>query len=561
MDHRRSLARRLRTLAGLLLLAFPAPAARAAALAAAPAAEMADFQPDADTEWHTDERGREYFLEQIPLLEGYYEWVKPDRSIIRVSFGQSYVVDSIDEDREMATIRIYKIVESKHEPPKGPTPEDLERIAAEYRIDLPSADRVAFSPVAGLPTQGQWRNGFDVADMNGDRRLDIVHGPPRKGPFEVMIFLGDGKGSFARWPAVRFPSDAHLDYGDVAAADFNRDGKMDLAVASHLRGLQVFVGDGNGRFERWSEGIEFHPTGEVGGLPLFSSRSIRVVDWNGDRRPDILAQAEGPALVLSREGRRQALARGLRGLRVYLNRGDGTWTKLIDPGSKGYGDDLALGDIDGNGTIDVLASSNVTGYRALLNLRQADGSWVATELPGVRQYAVVTAVLAEDLDADRSLDLVLAFTANEGNVTRSGIDVFWGRPDGERERRLLWAVDGNTAITALAAGDLDRDGRKDLVGFDVEGRSLVLLGDGARGFARQPSEPVWSGDEGCRAYRARLVDLDADRNLELVVNFAGETDAAFRQMIGLPPACQSNGSLRIWEVGPRGARAPAGTEP
>ena len=49
---------------------------------------------------------------------------------------------------------------------------------------------------AGLPHEGQWRNGFDIADMNGDGLLDIVHGPPRKGDRRPHVFLGDGKGNW-----------------------------------------------------------------------------------------------------------------------------------------------------------------------------------------------------------------------------------------------------------------------------------------------------------------------------------------------------------------------------
>jgi len=42
----------------------------------------------------------------------------------------------------------------------------------------------------------------------------------------------------------------------VAAADFNKDGKMDLAFGVHLNGVTVFLGDGNGKFTESRTGVE-----------------------------------------------------------------------------------------------------------------------------------------------------------------------------------------------------------------------------------------------------------------------------------------------------------------
>jgi FG-GAP-like repeat len=101
----------------------------------------------------------------------------------------------------------------------------------------------------GLPTSGEWREGFRIADLNGDGHPDIVHGPPRKQPGPPVIFLGDGKGSWTRWKDANFPSLSY-DYGDIEVADFNRDGHMDLAVAVRYRGILVLLGDGHGGFSK-----------------------------------------------------------------------------------------------------------------------------------------------------------------------------------------------------------------------------------------------------------------------------------------------------------------------
>src|SRR5258707_1200039 len=57
----------------------------------------------------------------------------------------------------------------------------LATLAAGGAAEAPAS--LTFQPFgAGLPTSGQWREGFRLADLNGDGQLDLVHGPARKQP-------------------------------------------------------------------------------------------------------------------------------------------------------------------------------------------------------------------------------------------------------------------------------------------------------------------------------------------------------------------------------------------
>src|SRR5260370_3999549 len=238
---------------------------------------------------------------------------------------------------------------------------------------------------AGLPTSGQWREGFRIADMNGDGHPDIVHGPARKQSGPPVIFLGDGKGSWSPWKAARFPALAY-DYGDVEVADFNRDGHLDIALAVHLHGFFVLTGDGHGNFQNSSVGLE----SSAGGDPGFSSRAIRAVDWNGDGLPDLVAVSEG----LGSGGSRPLAERD--GVVVFLNQGAKGWRKSERALSKGiYSDSITLGDFDGDGHIDIATGSSVMDRGDLVNLWRADGTAAPLEFPGVHQC--VRAVVAGDI--------------------------------------------------------------------------------------------------------------------------------------------------------------------
>src|SRR5215213_2322445 len=132
---------------------------------------------------------------------------------------------------------------------------------------------LSFHPFdTGLPRSGQWRNGFAVADMNGDGSPDLAFGCPRKQPGPPVIFLNEGHGRWRRWDEVQFPA-LPFDYGAVAAADFDGNGANDLAVASHFTGVTVVLGDGHGTFVPSQEGLIFRKADAPEGPAPFSSRA------------------------------------------------------------------------------------------------------------------------------------------------------------------------------------------------------------------------------------------------------------------------------------------------
>ncbi len=515
--------------------------------AAAP--DPADVQPP-DGKWLKDKNGKEYFVYELPRVENNYEWVEKGKRV-RVQYGLVLDVDHYDDKNFY--IRYYR-PEKPLPPPRRNqiTEEDRRKVAETYKTDVRPSDRLRFVPFnKGLPERGQWREGFVVADVNRDGHPDIVHGPVRKsGSTSPNIFLGDGKGSWTRWPLTipRVP----FDYGDVAVGDLNGDGIADLVVASHLRGITAMLGDGKGGFTPWSQGIEFSPPGKDQ-KPAFSSRAIAIVDWNGDGRPDILAVGEGPVLATARGpggGEKPEPLSDSRGAVVYLNNGDGTWTHRAAAGP--FTDALAVADFNGDGHPDFVTGSSQLGVRTLLNLGQPDGSWKTVEIAELRPNALYFAVAAADFNRDGRPDLALAYMSNEAGAWRTGIDVLLNGPGMRWERRTVAAEESIVGIWSLAAGDLDGDGNKDLVAFDGDGKAWVFLGDGKGSFTREESPELGPAEGKCRGYHAVLADLDGDGKDELVASFAGDNEALPVAGVLPPVTCRSGGSLRAWKAVPKG---------
>lgn len=493
-----------------------------------------------DGKWLVDERGREYFNLEIPRVEGQYSWVGEDHKQVRVAYGLTYDVSSYDDKRFL--VKHYKqVVRPRRQPQPEVAPEVLE---AAYRVTGPTVDRLRIAPLgAGLPEQGQWRQGFDIADIDGDGHLDIVHGPARKAGSRPSIFLGDGKGaSWRPWKAT-FPNIA-FDYGDAATGDLDGDGDLDLVLASHLRGIVALLNDGKGGFSPWTQGIDFAvQPGPEDTATAFSSREVEIFDWNRDGRPDILALGEGPRLALSRAAGDNRFEGGSRGLVVYLNQGNGTWTRTAGATGRSvvFGDDLALGDFNGDGIQDFATGSGIQGSKALLNLGRQDGTWEAVEIETLRPRAIYHGVTAGDFDGDGRSDLAVGYLTFEGDMWRTGVDVLLARADGAWERRAVGNQKSQDGIYALSSGDVDGDKALDLVALTGGGEGWIFLGDGRGGFAREEGAEI--AQTGCRGYHVELADLDGDGAAEIVTGFAGEGGGLMGQ-----ETCPSQGSLRAWKA-------------
>ena len=503
-------------------------------------------------DWIMDEkRGRRYRVERIPKVEKTFRYVSEDR--VRFPGGATFEVVDVEED--WFHVKVYERVPNTvaAAPPSGPSEEKIAAVEAEYSSDVEEVDRLSFQPFSkGLPTGGQWRNGFDVADMNGDGHLDIIFGPARKGRSTPNIFLGDSAGTWKRWTDVRY-APAPYDYGAAKVGDLDGDGHLDMVFGIHLRGMFAARSDGKGGFEPWSDGIEIDMPGEGGDATSFSSRALELVDWNGDGKLDIVALGEGPKGLKTQKDKRgkNQLINTARGFLVYLNNGDGTWKvhtqERGDNQRANFGDNFAIGDLDGDGKWDLATVTRQLGSK--LVLAETDDTTITyRQIEAVRPKAFVDGVEFADIDADGHKDLILSYRNHELDTWRSGIDILYYQKGGDFRRETLYAVQGRTNFGAITSGNLNQDGRVDIVVGDNEGNLWIFLSDKENGFVLEGAKELSQKRDGCRAFDIKLVDLDKDDVDEMIVGFAGEPTG----YPGFPnlskPGCVREGSIRAWKV-------------
>jgi hypothetical protein len=152
-----------------------------------------------------------------------------------------------------------------------------------------------------------------------------------------------------------------------------------------------------------------------------------------------------------------------------------------------------------------------------------------------------------DFDGDGRTDLAVAYTSFELDTWRSGVDGSFA-PGWIPGSHPLFAAATRKGPVALATGDLEGNGHKDLVAVTAAGETLVFLGNGKGSFTRQKTPPpAFPG--ACRGAHVELADLDGDGRDEMVESFSDEPDQYGH--------CPSNGGLTAWKASRRkSARRP-----
>lgn len=394
----------------------------------------------------------------------------------------------------------------------------------------PERMRFRFVPYGtDLPSSGQWRENLALADLDADGRLDIVAPPPRKSLGAPVAYLNGGDGSWRRWTAVEWPKRPY-DYGAVAAGDLDADGDSDLVLGVHLHGTMALKREGNG-FVDASGGLDFAARADE---VTFSSRALTLVDCNGDRRLDIAALSEGPRL--SRAPGQGGVSGGL-GLTTYVQNGDGTWVaKPPTAGDRAFGNAVVAADVDGDGRPDLVTASSVLGRQDLVRRGGPDCAWTAETVDEVRPRSYVTAVAAADVDRDGRAEIALGYVEFLGEAPMSGIDVLERDAAGAWQRRAIVREADRNRTESIAIADLDGDGGPEIAAIGENGQTRVFSVNPRGGVSVE--RQVIASPGGCAGASVVFGDLDGDGTPDLVIAYADEGTAT----------CTGNGGLAAFKT-------------
>jgi type II secretory pathway component GspD/PulD (secretin) len=334
---------------------------------------------------------------------------------------------------------------------------------------------------------GHVPTGVATADFNGDGKLDLA--VTNQGDATVSILLGNGDGTFGAQGTVTTGAGPSA----IAAGDFNADGKLDLAVANFTDNtISILLGNGDGTF---SAG----PT--IAGLT--SPIAMVTGDFRNSGKLDLAVLDQTDGLVS-----------------VLLGNGDGTFARKIDTFVGKSPSALVTGDFNGDGKTDLAVTNSGSNSFSLLTGR-GDGTF--SKRTDFSTGVGPSAIAAADFNSDGRLDLAVT------NKIDNTVSIFLGNGDGTFGTETNFTTDAGP--TALVAGNFNSDTLPDLIVVCESANTLDLfLGLGNASFATPLSVPTGSSPVAITSQ-----DFNGDTLPDVaVVNQSSDTVSVILNTVNLP---------------------------
>lgn len=317
-----------------------------------------------------------------------------------------------------------------------------------------------------------------VGDLDRDGWLDIVvAGETGRG----ILVYNNGAGAFNGFTDITQPWTLGEGAPDVALGDVDNDGFLDIVLGKWGHANLLLRNDGSGGFSQ--------PEELAGGAT--PTTSLAIGDMDGDGSLDIVVGNHDDTDQLLR------------------NDGSGHFVAAQLPGRKARASSVVLGDIDGNGQLDVIIGNSFSDANLLLN--HVVGGFEAAQDLGL---SGMVAVELADLNLDGKIDVVLG--------GQDGTDVHFHEGSAQAfNYEPALRLPGSGKTSSIAVGDVSGDGWPDIVlgRYDTFSGSVhenvLMINDGTGQFLGELAMVLPGGTEA--TYAVQLGDMDGDGRLDVVV--------------------------------------------
>jgi len=385
--------------------------------------------------------------------------------------------------------------------------------AASAQVDPAEVTALKFAqhdlPNGTAPYNNGGSSAIVTGDFNNDGILDVVTvNETPTGP-EVSFFQGLGGGKFSTTP-VNSSLNVSLETGvegAAFAADFNSDGKLDLAISagggeSGSNPVTIMLGNGNGTF---TPGQSITVNTDSG--PGFAA-AIALADFNGDHIPDIV------------------VSDGVHGYTwIYLGNGNGTFT-LADTQQYG-GNSVVAGDFNADGKQDVAFASGPGSGGSTVGVFLGNGNGTLAA-PVLAPVNYVSGLAVGDFYNNRIQTLAALSSVGQPDSNDTTYLVALQYSNGQLEVGPQNQVTGAVAEgpTFLAGGDLNGDFIFDVFitggGYNESPLTQYMLGNGDGTFQAPQNTPY---DKKGNAFEFPVIrDLNLDSRHDVSMAWLNEVD-------------------------------------
>lgn len=335
-------------------------------------------------------------------------------------------------------------------------------------------------------------------DFNNDGKLDLIQ---CCGSNSLLFRAGNGDGTF-RPPVTAVTGPLSNGGQSLVAADFNRDGKLDLAGLAGSGGLQLYIwyGNGDGTFQQ----AQVYATSAAG-------HSVAVGNFFKDGGPDLaVGEVNGNIDIFGHD------AAGFV-LKKSINLGGPQYNLL----------EIDAGDLNGSGVSDIAAAMTNTGQSGAVWVLWNDGrgNFTPVELDSYAEPAIHIS----RLNGIAQFDLIVGYTCNPQFTNGpgkgpnynacAGFDVYYGQGGNKLYKRTVITDPGVFSAIDLRGIDLNGDGYGDIVAttstscfcsFGI----FVWTGNADGSFQQTPQEFILSTDS---AGPMAIGDFNRDGMMDIAV--------------------------------------------